>query len=123
MVKKRGLGLVQFRKNLEKIKEMHHQGYPVLHIYNEISESIEIKKSQFYELFDREIRNNEKSEKKKAPPQTSNATPNTASQKSQQVQPEQKSNTNEKPKDPFRRKSRPLHNPNISDEEFKNLIG
>lgn len=122
MAKKRGLGLVQFRKNLEKITEMHQQGYPVMHIYNEISEKIDIKKSQFYELFDREIRNNEKSTKKKTSTQNPKVTPSVKPNKLPQVT-TTRSNADEKPRDPFRRKTKTIHNPSMTPERRKELFG
>ncbi len=126
MVKKRGLGLVQFRENLEKINEMHQQGYPVMHIYNEISENIDIKKSQFYELFDREIKNKEVPQKKKTSVQPQRNAPNTKAAKTapqQTVTKPTHSTTDEKPRDPYRRKTKAIHNPSMTPERRKELFG
>ncbi|MCG6459638.1 hypothetical protein K6U44_04085 [Vibrio parahaemolyticus] len=126
MTKKRGLGLVQFRKNLDKINEMHQQGYPVMHIYNEISENIDIKKSQFYELFDREIKNKEVPQKKKTSVQPQRNAPSTKAVKTapqQTVTKPTHSTTDEKPRDPYRRKTKPIHNPTMTPERRKELFG
>ncbi|OEB90911.1 hypothetical protein BBN09_10760 [Vibrio parahaemolyticus] len=124
-MKNRRNGRANFYSLKEEITKLINNGHTGIYIYQKLKE--EEKLTISYPQFQRylsELKQKETPTNKRPSVQASKVTtPSVKPQKSQQVQPEQKSNTDEKPKDPFRRKSRPLHNPNISDEEFKNLIG
>lgn len=125
---KKGESLAEFMRNKAIIEQALNEHYVIKFAYQALTENgvINCTYDNFRKLCNKHILNKNKGNQSNKRPsvQASKATtPSVKPQKSQQVQPEQKSNTDEKPRDPFRRKSRPLHNPNISDEEFKNLIG
>ena len=125
---KKGDATILFLKHKDAIEKRLSELHFIKNTYSEFKErgDINFTYEQFRVLCNKFILNKQKetpTNKRPSVQPPKVTTPSVKPQKSQQVQPEQKSNADEKPKDPFRRKSRPLHNPNISDEEFKNLIG
>ncbi|MCQ9091216.1 hypothetical protein [Vibrio alginolyticus] len=83
-----------------KLKE---QGYGKKLIYTELKEHFDISYSQFTRIWDKEL--------------------NESIPKAKQAQPKRIGSNTDKPKDPFRRKTKPIHNPHLSEEQFKELIG
>ncbi len=113
---KKGESLAEFMKNKSTIEQALAEHYVVKFAYQALKESgvINCTYDNFRKLCNKHILNKQKEtpNNKRPSVQPSKTTP-----------PSVKPNPDEKPRAPYRRKTRPLHNPNISDEEFKNLIG
>ena len=112
MTKKRRIGLVNFRQYKDEIKEMYDKGFPIIHIFESFSDKVGVKKTQFYELMNKEII------KKNKP---ANIEPKV---KSIQHKNQQRNNIDYKSDntDPFRQKRKPIHNPTMTDERRKELF-
>lgn len=124
---KKGESLAEFMKNKSTIEQALAEHYVVKFAYQALKESgvINCTYDNFRKLCNKHILNKQKEtpHNKRLSVQPSKTTPPSVKpNKSPQVN-TTKPNPDEKPRDPYRRKTRPLHNPNISDEEFKNLIG
>ncbi|MCQ9090985.1 hypothetical protein [Vibrio alginolyticus] len=124
---KKGDATILFLKHKDVIEKRLHELYFIKNTYIEFKErgDINFTYEQFRTLCNKFILNKQKEtpHNKRPSVQPSKTTPPSVKpNKSPQVN-TTKPNPDEKPRDPYRRKTRPLHNPNISDEEFKNLIG
>ncbi|MCG9702497.1 hypothetical protein L1D19_20725 [Vibrio natriegens] len=125
---KKGDATILFLKHKDAIEKRLSELYFIKNTYIEFKErgDINFTYEQFRTLCNKFILNKKKetpNNKRPSVQPLKTTTPSVKPYKSPQVTSATKSNTDEKPRDPFRRKTRPLHNPNISDEEFKNLIG
>ncbi|ARR48126.1 hypothetical protein CAY59_28370 (plasmid) [Vibrio campbellii] len=117
---KKGDATILFLKHKDAIEKRLSELYFIKNTYIEFKErgDINFTYEQFRTLCNKFILN-----KQKEAPNNKRPSVQPLKTTSPQVSTTKKSNTDEKPRDPYRRKTRPLHNPNISDEEFKNLIG
>ncbi len=100
---RRGMGLVQFRAKKETILKLKEQGYGKKLIYTELKEHFDISYSQFTRIWDKEL--------------------NESISKAKPTQPKRIGSNTDKPKDPFRRKTKPIHNPTMTAERRKELFG
>ncbi|WP_341489818.1 hypothetical protein WAX86_20230 (plasmid) [Photobacterium damselae subsp. damselae] len=110
MTKKRRIGLANFRKHKDEIREMYVQGYPIIYIYEHFSEKVDLKRTRFYELMNKEIIDDNKTEKAKYKNKS------VQQKNSQQISPKREKT------DPFRQKKEPIHNPTMTDERRKELF-
>ncbi len=119
-MKKRRNGRANFYSLREEILTLINNGHTGVYIYESLKS--ENKLSISYPQFQRYL-SEIKPNNKQTSTRSSKVTPlGVKPNQSPQAIIAKKHNTDEKPRDPFRRKNKPLHNPNISDEEFKNLI-
>lgn len=98
----KGMGLVEFRANLEVITQQRNQGYTKKYIHEHLAGKITLSYAQFARIWSREF--NEKPETKKK---------NIASQPQSRTPPT---------RDIFRKESKVLHNPSMTDERRKELF-
>ncbi|EHK2924594.1 hypothetical protein J7Y46_004477 [Vibrio parahaemolyticus] len=127
---KKGDATILFLKHKDAIEKRLSELYFIKNTYIEFKErgDINFTYEQFRTLCNKFILNKQKETPPNKRPSVKPQR-NAPSTKAAKTAPQQtvakptSSITDEKPRDPYRRKTKPLHNPNISDEEFKNLIG
>ncbi|ENP7383823.1 hypothetical protein ACEC18_004434 [Vibrio parahaemolyticus] len=126
-MKKRRNGRAIFYSLREKITTLINNGHTGIYIYETLK--IENNLSLSYPQFQRylsEIKQKEAPQKKKPSVQPQRNTPSTKAVKTapqQTVTKPTHSTTDEKPRDPYRRKTKPIHNPSMTPERRKELFG
>ncbi|MCS2161567.1 hypothetical protein MUU47_10630 [Scandinavium sp. H11S7] len=103
------MGLVEFRANLELITTLKTQGYDRKRVYEKLGGKTTLSYSQFVRIWNREF-----NETKVVKQQT------TTSQKAGN---QARNNRSSQQRDPFRRQTRVLHDPTMTDERRKEMFG
>ncbi|HBB9961478.1 TPA: hypothetical protein JG851_004645 [Vibrio parahaemolyticus] len=123
-MKKRRNGRANFYSLRDEITKLINNGHTGTYIYEALKEENKLIIS--YPQFQRylsEIKPKETPNNKRPSVQPLKTTPPSVKpNKSPQVT-TTKSNTDEKPRDPFRRKTKPIHNPSMTPERRKELFG
>ena len=106
----RGMGLVEFRANKELITTLKTQGYDRKRVYEKLEGKTTLSYSQFVRIWNKEFSEGKAKVKKTMPTASKTTTPAT------------REGTNHQ-RDPFRRQTRVLHDPRMTDERRKEIFG
>ncbi|ELB2105041.1 hypothetical protein QNZ87_004214 [Vibrio parahaemolyticus] len=127
---RKGDATIEFLKNKNAIEKRLEELYFIKNTYIEFKEKglINFKYDQFRVLCNKFILNKQKEKPINKHPsvQPQRSTPNTKAAKTapqQTVTKPTHSTTDEKPRDPYRRKTKPIHNPTMTPERRKELFG
>ncbi|HAV1332669.1 hypothetical protein BTO19_22975 [Vibrio parahaemolyticus] len=124
---KKGESLAEFMKNKSTIEQALAEHYVVKFAYQALKESgvINCTYDNFRKLCNKHILNKQKEtpHNKRPSVQPSKTTPPSVKPNKPPQVTTTKSNADEKPRDPFRRKTKPIHNPSMTPERRKELFG
>ncbi|AWG82252.1 TraK family protein [Vibrio parahaemolyticus] len=127
---KKGESLSEFMKNKATIEQALEEHYVIKFAYQALNEKgvITCTYDNFRKLCNKHIldKQKEKPINKRPSVQPQRNAPNTKAAKTapqQTVTKPTHSTTDEKPRDPYRRKTKPIHNPSMTPERRKELFG
>ncbi|TDN47043.1 hypothetical protein EC843_12012 [Buttiauxella sp. JUb87] len=106
----RGMGLVEFRANLELITTLKTQGYDRKRVYEKLEGKTTLSYSQFVRIWNKEFSEGKATATKVNPAASKTTNPTSSEGNSHQ-------------RDRFRRQTRILHDPRMTDERRKEIFG